>query len=184
MSENEDATGGLVQDTETILESDLTEQSADEIELDDEQVKVAARIMNILDKKNENDEFVYTNMEVRDFVCACVFELGIPMTAQLEAAMYSFMDDVDLEDEENPTEEQLKDGIKKYFEANPLNPELGAEFSALSSEAMRKQGEGYKEGDAGVEAAAKAAAGVAADKRAPQPEPPKGPKPTLKKGLE
>jgi hypothetical protein len=180
MSEDE----GQQVDEDVIGEEDIEAVSADQIELNDDQVKLAARIMNVLDKKDDNGEFVYTNTEVRDFVCACIFELGIPITAQLEAAMYSFMDDIPLPDEDNPTPEQLQEGIKKYFTENPLNDDLGAEFAAIAAEATRGQGEGFKN-DAAAQNAAKAAAGLSSEKRAPQAEStsPKMPKPKVKKGL-
>jgi len=150
-------------------------------ELDDEQVKVAARVMNVLDKKNPDGSFTYNNMEVRDFVCACIFEIGVPITAEIEVALMSFLDDVEIE-EENPTPEQLILAVRKYFDGSPLNPELAEAFEALGREELQRQGEGFQDDKAKKNAAA-AAAGLQAKTRAPQAEEKKAEKPKVKKGL-
>lgn len=171
------------EDEDIIGEDDVFVPSALELELDEDQIKLAARVMNILDKKNEDGSFVYTNLEVRDFVCACIFELGIPVTAEIQVALYSFLDDVDIDDPE-PTPEKLLLAVRAYFEANPLNPELSTAFEALGREELGRQDEGFKN-DSAKRNAAFAAAGLAkAPPRAPKKDDKKpAQKPKLKKGL-
>jgi hypothetical protein len=177
MSEEEQAAEA---DENMLAVDDVDAPSAMELDLDDDQIKVAARVMNILDEKNEDGSFVYTNLEVRDFVCACIFELGIPITAEIQVALYSFLDDVPVE--EDPTPEQLLTGVRAYFEENPLNEKLAEAFEKLGRDELQREGEGFKN-DKAKQNAAFAAAGVSKESRAPQAEEKKGEKPKVKKGL-
>lgn len=135
-------------------------------ELDDDQTRVARRVQAILEERGPDGEFKYSKGEVRDFMMACVFELGIPLSFELESVMHAWVARLGL-DPNNPTPEQLVDAVRAYFDANPLHPELNRAFQQLAQDEVLKQREGFKS-DGRVMNAALATAGLKASVRAPR----------------
>lgn len=157
--------------------------SAATFELDNDQMRVAVRVQQIIDAKDDKGNYKYTNDEVRAFMCACIFELGIPMSRELNLVMNRFLLDLDIESKE-PTAEEVLAAVRAYFEANPLNEELNKAFQELGRDEMFKSKEGFSN-DGAKRNAALASAGLSAQRRAPRMQQRKAPggKPKLKRGL-
>jgi hypothetical protein len=158
--------------------------SAAKMELDDEQLRVAAKINHILEATDENGQHLHSNDEVRDFMIACCFELGLPMTFELQMMMNSFLEELEI-DVDEPTPEIVVNAIQAYFEANPLKPELSKAFQELGASELFKSKEGFKH-DGGRVNRSLASAGYSAQKRAPRASeagPRKAGGPKLKRGL-
>jgi hypothetical protein len=132
------------------------------VELD----QVAARMKEILNQKGPDGAYLYSNIEVRDFICVAVFELGIPMEGRVKDALAHFF--TELKVPAGSTKDDVLEDIRSYFVAHPLNPRLLAEFAAFGRSKLLENKEGFK--DAAVKAREVAAlhtAGVQEELRAP-----------------
>lgn len=160
-------------------------ESVENTELSDDDVKVAARLQNIMEAKTPNGEYRYTNEEVRGFMCAMIFEVGIPMTAELEAVVYRFFEDVDLP-QEDPTPEEMLTALRSHFDKHPLNPQLAAEVAQFGRDELQRSKEGFNSNDRVKQNAARISAGFqATPTRAPEDETtkPRAAPPKVKRGL-
>lgn len=145
--------------------------------------RMAARIEAILVAKDSEGEWVYTQTEVRDFIAACVFLLGVPVTPEIEGALTKFLGQFEV-DEDAPDDEVMK-LIVDYFERVPLNPTMMKEFEEFGRGELRGDRDDFDEEEVtGRVADARRATGRSGEARAPQGEQPGGAAtPTPKKGL-
>jgi hypothetical protein len=140
--------------------------SAGKFELDGKNMRIAYDVTLILQATNEDGSPRYDNLEVRDFMMACMFELGLPMSYELQMVMNRFLEDIEC-DAKEPTADDVIASVRKYFEENPLNEELAKTFQKLGSKEMQKGREDFKN-DGAHRNATLAAAGLSANKRAPR----------------
>jgi hypothetical protein len=153
-------------------------------ELDDDQERIAQRVSSILEEKDADGEYKYSKDEVRDFMMACCFELGLPMSFELESVMHAWIARLGV-DPRYPTPEMIIDAVRAHFDANPLHPDLNKAFKELAQDEVFKQREGFKHDGRAVNAAL-ASAGLQARVRAPRAtELPRAKRaaPRLKRGL-
>jgi|GEM_PF-1215136 len=147
--------------------------------LSKEEQDQANRIEAVMMQKDENGEFVYTQAEVRDFIVACIFEMGLPMENGLDKVLLKFCEQFELP--EDITDEDLVAVIKEYFEQNPLNPGLLKEFEELGRGDLLARDEGYK--DAASKVNTLRSTGKEDAVSAPVPDPVKKPGVKPKRGL-
>lgn len=126
----------------------------------DDQARIASRVQSILNQKNSDGSFAYTNDEVRDFVAACVLELGLPLDASIEPTVLKFLAAVGLP--ENADEATFLTAIQAYFEKNPLNPTLMAELNAFGRSELVQDSSKFGSNAAQVKAMHAAGAGARA----------------------
>lgn len=143
-----------------------TPPSAAHFDLNESQLRVAGIIHGILSATDENGEPRYEPLEVRDFMVACMFELGLPMSRELHVVLGRFLEEEIAIDSPQPTPEELMTAVRAYFDANPLNPDLAKAFQQLGTEEMFRDREGFKGTSAG-ETAARTSAGFSSNRRAP-----------------
>jgi hypothetical protein len=144
-----------------------------------EQKEQADRITAVMMQKDETGEFVYTQDEVRDFIVACIFEMGLPLDNDLEKVLLKFCQQFELP--EDISDEDLVAVIKEYFEENPLNPGLLKEMEDLGRGDLLARDEGYK--DAASKVNTLRSTGKQEDANAPVPDPVKKPGVKPKRGL-
>lgn len=143
--------------------------------------EVSERVKAILVQKDAAGEYVYTKLEVRDFIIACVFEMDLKVTPDLEGAVNSFFADLGLKDsKKEPDPEEVVDAVRAYFEKNPLNPTMMEEFTGWGRNTLLSQDEGYQKTAEAL--AAVRATGADTSVRAPRAEE-KKPDVKLKRGL-
>lgn len=149
------------------------------MELTADQQRIAEGVRAILVQKGPDGEYVYTKEEVRDFIAACVLELGLPIVPEVRGAMLQFLAEVDFG--ADASNEDMAAAIKSYFDAHPLNPSLRAELERFTrSEAI--EGQGYRDNDQQLDALR--ALGKDVKMSAPRAETqPKVEKPRVKRGL-
>lgn len=96
---------------------------------------VAKKIEAILTAKDPaTGDYRWSKKEVRDFIVACIFQLGLPVVPELQNACMQFIGDLELSPD--ATDEQIVEHVVAYFEEHPLPPQLLAEFQALGQEAL------------------------------------------------
>jgi hypothetical protein len=128
--------------------------------------QVAGRVKDILNQRGPDGAYLYSNLEVRDFIVAAVFELGMPMEGKVRDAVASFF--TDLKVPAGSTQDDVLDDIRAYYVAHPLHAGLLAEFASFGRSRLFTNKEGFK--DATVKAREVAAlhtAGVQEELRAP-----------------
>jgi hypothetical protein len=156
---------------------------AAKMDLDADNLRVAHRVSQILDAKDAKGELVFSNLEVRDFMMACTFELGLPLSWETQLVMNRFLEDLDIKSKQ-PTADDLVAAVQRYFDANPLNPTLSKVFQSLGSAEKQRGREGFKSDGARLNASL-AATGLNMSRRAPHADhgikPGAGPRP--KRGL-
>jgi hypothetical protein len=140
--------------------------SAAKMDLNDEQMRVAAKINHIMEARGADGDFRYNNDEVRDFMVACIFELGIPLSLELQVVMRDFIAELEI-DVPEPTADDVINGVRAYFDANPLNAELAKKFQELGASELFKSREGFKS-DGGHMNRTLASAGINTTRRAPR----------------
>ena len=103
----------------------------------------AKKVQAVLTKKDANGEWVYTQTECRDFIVACVFELGLPITTELAGTIEKFMYAIGTH--EDMDDDAIIEKVFDYFRENPLNPcHLGRARVVRAGRALHKGHEGYK----------------------------------------
>ncbi len=128
--------------------------------------QTANRVKEILNQKGPDGAYLYSDIEVRDFLTAAVFELGLPMDGKIKDAVASFF--IDMKVPAGSTQDDVLDDIRAYYVAHPLHPGLLGEFAAFGRSKLFTNKEGFK--DAAVKAREVAtlhAAGVQEELRAP-----------------
>jgi hypothetical protein len=91
---------------------------------------IGKKIEAVLVAKGPDGEYIYSKQEVRDFIVACVFELGLDVTPDLQGSMLSFLSELSVP-EDAPTETILEQ-VRLYFAANPLPKDLLAEMGQVT----------------------------------------------------
>lgn len=126
----------------------------------------AARVQAVVDATDEQGEPLYDDLDVRDFIVACVFEVGLPLTRELEFLVQRFfLDEVEVDTTE-PTQDDVLEGVRRYFQEFPLHPGLGKAIADLGREVVAsRSGFGH---DAVSRNAMAAATGLAQAARAPR----------------
>jgi hypothetical protein len=167
-------------------EAPLLPPAAASVRLDAERMTLAARVQHILDAKDERGALVHSNREVRDFIIACIFELGLPLTRELELLMHRFLTtEIEIAAEE-PTPEDLVAAVRRYFDKHPLSPRLSKAFEDLGRETLLHAKQGFQR-DAAHRNAVVAVTGLRlvtrAPQSAPQPTLARAPKSGLRRGL-
>lgn len=115
-----------------------------------EDQRVAEQITEILTRRDAKGELVFTDLEVRDFVVACVFEFQLDVPQELKAVVLEFCES--LEVPETASDEELVAAVKGYFEANPLNDEMMKSFHAVGRDSLLTGEQGYKDSAERVQA--------------------------------
>lgn len=150
---------------------------------DEDNRRVALRLDEILEAKDARGKPKFSDLEVRDFLMACVFELGLPLTPELEPVMLRFLAELNIA-AATPTVDDVLGGVRVYFKARPLNAELARAFQEFGASELWRGREGFQNDGARLNAAL-ASAGLAATRRAPRMEEMATPKaaPKLRRGL-
>jgi hypothetical protein len=91
---------------------------------------IGKNIEAVLVAKGPDGEYLYSKQQVRDFIVACVFELGLDVTPELQGSMVSFLSELSVP-EDAPTETILEQ-VRLYFAANPLPTDLLAEMGQVT----------------------------------------------------
>lgn len=100
-----------------------------------EQKKLAAKIESILTAKDpKSGDYLYSKTEVRDFIVACIFELGLPVPQELQNCCLQFIQALELS--ADASDEQIVEHVFAYFEEYPLHPQLVIEFNELGRQAL------------------------------------------------
>jgi hypothetical protein len=126
----------------------------------------AARVRAIVDATDDQGAPLYDDLDVRDFIVACVFEVGLPLSRELEMLVQRFIIDEVEVDASEPTQDDILEGIKRYFQEFPLHPGLGKAIADLGREVFAS-GSGFGH-DAIARNAMAAATGLARTARAPR----------------
>lgn len=139
------------------------------------------KVQAVLTKKDAAGNWVYTQTECRDFIVACVFELGLPITPELAGAVEKFMYAIGTHEDQD--DDVIIGKVLDYFKENPLNPAILAEIGAFARDELFTKGhEGYKA--VSEQIAALRAAGKSTEVKAPEEDVPKVEvKGKLKRGL-
>ena len=143
---------------------------------------IAAKVEEVLTKKDANGEWVYTQREVRDFIVLVLFEFGLEIPQELQGLVLNFIVEQGCTDE-TPNEE-IVERVQAYFAENPLNPSMLVELATWGRDQLfTAEHEGYKEATEQIKALQ--AAGSKQEKiRAPQVQEKKADvKGKVKKGL-
>jgi len=137
----------------------------------------ALRAQEIVSRRDAKGNRIYSKLEVRDFLVACCFELGWPITPEVQPLVLEVLSEVKVP--ADASDEMIAAGIKGYFTAHPINPRLVAEFGEFGrSEALK----GTKGGvDRAEQLKALRATGKAETLAAPEDK--KKKKPRLKRGM-
>lgn len=141
---------------ETPVQSPEELPAARSVPLAQAELVFAARVQNIVDEKNEQGDYVHSNRDVRDFMIACIFELGLPLTRELDLLLHRFLDEELEVVTDNPTGKDVVDGVRRYFAERPLNAQLARAFQQLGAEALQTAGEGFHQDGARKDALAAA----------------------------
>ncbi len=151
-------------------------------QLNEEQRVIADRVQAAITAKHPDGSFKYTKEECRAFIVACIIELDLPVGTELEGVFGRFLDQIGVS--QTAPEEEVAEGIKAYFAANPLNPGLLAEIQGMASAAGQSARDDYDKAAATREAVARLrGTGQAQETRAPEVTSPKAAPPKVKKGL-
>lgn len=137
----------------------------------------ALRAKEIVSKRDANGNRVYSKLEVRDFLVACCFELGWPITPEVQPLVLEVLSEVKVP--VDATDEMIVAGIKGYFAAHPVNPRLVAEFGELG----RKETLSGEKGGVDRAEQMKALRATGKAEKLAAPEDKKTKKPRLKRGM-
>lgn len=90
---------------------------------------VSSQIEDVLVRQDAAGNYVYTKQEVRDFIVACVFELGLDVTPDIKGAVLSFLAEIHVEEDAAAT--TILEQIQLYFQEHPLPQDLLNELQGI-----------------------------------------------------
>ena len=90
---------------------------------------ISSQIEDVLVRKDAAGNYVYSKQEVRDFIVACVFELGLDVTPDIQGAVLSFLAEIHVEEDASATD--ILEHIRIYFQENPLPQDLLNELHGI-----------------------------------------------------
>ncbi len=94
-------------------------------------------LIPLFERRNEDGSPRYTHQEIDDLVCAVLLSGGFEpndIPARPKLVLLDFIQRIELPAE--AVGPQMADYIQRYYEKNPLNPELQAEFERNFREAQ------------------------------------------------
>ncbi|MBN2360369.1 MAG: hypothetical protein JXR83_13025 [Deltaproteobacteria bacterium] len=103
----------------------------------------AQRAREIVSQRDANGNPLYSRREVRDFLVACCFELGWPITPEVQPLVLEVLSEIKVP--VDASDEMIVAGVKSYFVANPVNQRLVMEFGEFGRGEALSGAKGYKD---------------------------------------
>ncbi len=146
--------------------------------LTEEQASATTSLEDLLNQMDGDGSYKYPRRVVRDLIAMFVIDHGLEVTAELQEPMIAFFADAGLGPADSA--EDFDAGIRAYFAANPVDPQLILELGSFGRDLLLTRGEGFQ--DKINEMKALMRIGRQGDLQAPA-EDPQPRRPVIKKGL-